>query len=84
MPKKYFDDETGKELYKPEFGNSAFKRLEHCNLTDWTEENKNFLSAMMKMAFNDGIEVGKAEVRENLTGIYKAIDIFLENGNEDL
>lgn len=80
---KYFDDETGNELYKPEFGLSAFKRLRHCDLSDWSEDHKLFLSGMMKMAFNDGIDVGKAEVKENLDGIYKAIDIFLENGNQD-
>lgn len=83
MP-KYFDEETNKELYKPVLGKSAFERLRFCDLSDWTEDQQIFMSGMMKMAFNDGIEVGKAEVRENLTGVYKAIDIFMENGNQDL
>ena len=80
---KYFDDKTGKDLYKPAFGKSAFERLRHCDLSDWTEEQKTLMSFFMKNAFNDGIEAGKAEVRENLSGVYKAIDVFFENGNEE-
>jgi predicted RNase H-like nuclease (RuvC/YqgF family) len=68
---QYFD-ESGRATYKPEFGMSAFKRLEHCDLSDWKAEDKSFVSVMMKMAFHDGIDVGKAEV-------YRAID-----GNQDL
>jgi hypothetical protein len=58
----YFDKETNEELYKVEVGFAAFKRLRNCDLSDWTEENKGFLSAMMKNAFYDGLEVVRNEV----------------------
>lgn len=81
---KYFDDKTEEALYRLEFGISAFERLKRLDLFDWTEDQKSVMSGMMKMAFTDGIEIGKAEVKQNLEGVYKAIDVFLENGNESV
>ena len=48
-----------------------------------TNNDKTLIMAYLKQAYNEGVEDRKEEVKGNLRGVYKAIDIFLENGNEE-
>ena len=46
-----------------------------------TNNDKTLIMAYLKQAYNEGVEDRKEEVKGNLLDVYKAIDIFLENGD---
>ncbi|TYQ29433.1 hypothetical protein PseudUWO311_00615 [Pseudanabaena sp. UWO311] len=63
---------------------TIFEKIErgHVNLSD-TNNDKDLIMFYLKQAYNEGIQAGKEEVRVNMDNIYRAIYIFLENGNEE-
>ena len=63
---------------------SIFQKIEDGQIDlSTTGNNKNLIMAYLKTAFNEGVEAGKAETRERLKDVYKAIDTFFEDGNYD-
>ena len=63
---------------------SIFQKIEsgHIDLSA-TDNNKTLIMAYLKIAFNEGLEAGKAETKAKLNDVSKAINIFLENENYD-
>lgn len=59
---------------------SIFQKIENGQIDlSTTNNNTNLIMAYLKVAFNEGVEAGKAETKEKLKDVYEAIDTFFED-----